>query len=576
MKNIPRVLQPLMDKSQWVNWKNQDGKKLPYQAKHPNKLASTADPETWSSYEDAHKAAPNVGFVLKGSFGALDLDDCRDPDTGKLDPWAQELVHRANGSYVEVTPSKCGLRIIGTAEGASVHTSRQMPTGKVEIYRDTARYITVSGDQLGDCTQLCNIDDLIDEAAAPTALKDRSSSGLFHGEVCKLAKKGWSAERIEAHMREKPALYQHTKADQYQIEQRLRKEIERSLKNAGFGNDQANRDGSFERCLSEYEEEKIQWLWPYLIPLGMVTVFEGEGERGKSRVLRYIAAQITSGKPFYGQTTAPPPGNVLIASFTEDPVESVIRPQIRTMGGDLTKVFIIDQAFTLDEEGITKLSAALERTQAKVLMLDPLSDYVPSKANSYKDAEVRRYIMGPLTQLARQHHIAIIAIRHFKKSTDGDLKYRGEGSVGFTNIARATVGFISDDQDPSVTIMGMNKSNIVPRSKRRSLRFEIKETLDEVGCLKWSGYTDVSINEIDREQKEDGRPGIERQQAAEFLREELKNGPMEYDRLKIMAEKRSIAARTLRRASEEIGVLKSGAAGQEGKSLWSLPEAVVD
>src|SRR5262245_18945863 len=116
MKNLPSVLEPLMDQRRWVTWKNKGGKKLPFQAKRPDELASTTDPNTWATYRETHKAAPNdggVAFVLKGSgIGALDLDDCRDPDTGALNDWAQDLVDKANGAYIEVTPSKRGVRII--------------------------------------------------------------------------------------------------------------------------------------------------------------------------------------------------------------------------------------------------------------------------------------------------------------------------------------------------------------------------------------------------------------------------------------------------------------------------------
>jgi hypothetical protein len=236
---LPHVLKPLIEQDQWVIWKHtSDGKKLPFQANKPAVLASTTDPKTWASYSDAVDARPangGIGFVLHGSgIGALDLDDCRHPDTGKLHPWAQTLVDKANGAYVEVTPSKRGLRIIGAAKGGPVHTTRQMGEGKVEIYRDAARYITISGDQLGICKNLHCIDALIDEtiAAPPTPEKDTSSSGLFHMEVCKLAEKGWSPECIEAHMRKNEPRYKHTKAKQYDSENRLRQEIERSIKNA--------------------------------------------------------------------------------------------------------------------------------------------------------------------------------------------------------------------------------------------------------------------------------------------------------------------------------------------------------
>jgi hypothetical protein len=169
MKRLPDALAPLMEQNQWLIWRFRHGKKVPYQSNRPAIHASPTDPNTWSSYREALRAAPRVGggigFVLRGAaIGALDLDDCRHPLTGKLDDWACNLITRAS-AYCEVTPSKCGLRVIGTATGGPVHRHVKMPTGKVEVYRDAERYIVVTGNQLGNCKRLPNLDGLIDELA---------------------------------------------------------------------------------------------------------------------------------------------------------------------------------------------------------------------------------------------------------------------------------------------------------------------------------------------------------------------------------------------------------------------------
>jgi primase-polymerase (primpol)-like protein len=40
----------------------------------------------------------------------IDLDGCRDPQTGAIAQWAEDLVEAAN-SYCEITPSQTGIRI---------------------------------------------------------------------------------------------------------------------------------------------------------------------------------------------------------------------------------------------------------------------------------------------------------------------------------------------------------------------------------------------------------------------------------------------------------------------------------
>jgi primase-polymerase (primpol)-like protein len=160
----PAALQPLTDKPHWLVWKleavldkngkpklNDDGKpkstKVPYQP--DGKLAKSNDPRTWSDFDTAARAACNydgVGFALLNSgIVAFDIDDCRDPDTGTVHPWAAALVDAA-GSYAEITPSGTGLRILGYGQGAEVHCKRPAQDGVTcELYRQAKRYITVSG-----------------------------------------------------------------------------------------------------------------------------------------------------------------------------------------------------------------------------------------------------------------------------------------------------------------------------------------------------------------------------------------------------------------------------------------------
>ena len=60
----------------WVNWRNEQGRKIPYDAKALNSRASSTDPDTWASFEQAQAAFEErggdpdqftgVGFVLSG------------------------------------------------------------------------------------------------------------------------------------------------------------------------------------------------------------------------------------------------------------------------------------------------------------------------------------------------------------------------------------------------------------------------------------------------------------------------------------------------------------------------------
>jgi hypothetical protein len=79
-------------------------------------------------------------------------------------PGAAEQIQRA-GSYAEVTPSKEGVRVIGLANGPPVHRKFTVPNNggmSCELYRRADRYICITGQQIGNATQLVNIDARID------------------------------------------------------------------------------------------------------------------------------------------------------------------------------------------------------------------------------------------------------------------------------------------------------------------------------------------------------------------------------------------------------------------------------
>jgi putative DNA primase/helicase len=76
---------------------------------------------TYAQLHDAvaNKVIAGVGLAGVGNDGSwlvLDLDKCRDRETGEVAEWAVGIVEAA-GSYCEVSPSGTGLRIVGGSAG---------------------------------------------------------------------------------------------------------------------------------------------------------------------------------------------------------------------------------------------------------------------------------------------------------------------------------------------------------------------------------------------------------------------------------------------------------------------------
>ena len=161
---LPSALAPLSTMPHWLLWKwetnGSSRTKVPYQVNGHH--ASTNKPQTWTTF-DAVKAAnkfDGVGFVLTDSgFAGFDIDDCRDPNTGAVHPWADALVERVN-SYTEITPSETGLRIFGKTEEPPFKMGKVMVADGVgcEIFRQQG-YITITGNVYRDAP-LVNMDEL--------------------------------------------------------------------------------------------------------------------------------------------------------------------------------------------------------------------------------------------------------------------------------------------------------------------------------------------------------------------------------------------------------------------------------
>jgi primase-polymerase (primpol)-like protein len=147
LENIPEELR---HRRQWVNWRYEErnGKltKVPYKPGTRHR-ASCTDLEEWGSFEEAIAALDTgaldfdgLGFMLSSGdpYTFVDLDKCRDPETGEIGQEAQEIIDSLGG-YAEVSPS---------GEGVHIFVRGKVPRGRkrgwIEVY-STERYATITG-----------------------------------------------------------------------------------------------------------------------------------------------------------------------------------------------------------------------------------------------------------------------------------------------------------------------------------------------------------------------------------------------------------------------------------------------
>jgi AAA domain/Primase C terminal 2 (PriCT-2) len=167
LTKLPRALAHLRDQRVWVGWRwFLNGKKWtkpPYRVDSPECHALNNDSTTWETYEKAVAQVragklDGIGIALKGlNIGGVDLDHCRDPKTGTIETWAQERIEQFPGAYLEVTVSGKGLRILGKSTLENFAPKHKQ--ARVELFSNSNHYLTLSCNQIGECSTLPDIAD---------------------------------------------------------------------------------------------------------------------------------------------------------------------------------------------------------------------------------------------------------------------------------------------------------------------------------------------------------------------------------------------------------------------------------
>jgi AAA domain-containing protein len=340
---------------------------------------------------------------------------------------------------------------------------------------------------------------------------------------------------------------------------------------------------------SEVKIEPLRWLWPGRLPLGKVTILDGDPGLGKSLITVDLAARVTTGRGMPDESPDEPdarlrePHGVVLLSAEDGPGDT-IAPRLLAAGADLARVLDLHTVRDVDsatgtpyERGLLlprdlrTLERGIKRMRARLVVIDPLKSFLDSSVNSFSDQDARTVLLEPLKRLAEENGATILLLRHLNKTTGGKAIYRGGGSIGFIGAARGGLLAAKDPDDPEhQRVLASGKSNLGPPlpSLRYHLVVDEGQTHPRVEWLEMCDYTaDALVADVEEE------PGA-REEAEAWLEEQLAAGPRRGSEIKQLAAQAGISARTLRRARERVCEKPDRHGLRKGAySLWQLRPA---
>lgn len=332
--------------------------------------------------------------------------------------------------------------------------------------------------------------------------------------------------------------------------------------------------------LGDVVPEQVSWLWPGRLPAGKLVVLDGDPSLGKSTLAITFAAHVSTGKAWPDGTDCPL-GDVVYMS-AEDGLADTLRPRLDAAGGDPARVYALTGVqYPTDDDGgtatrpptladVTVLDEAIRRTRARLLVVDVLMAYLPTKADSHRDQDVRA-ALHQVADVAERTGCTMLLLRHLNKAGAGSPMYRGGGSIGIVGAARAGFLVAPDPEDEGTRVLACIKNNLAPEPPSLAYRLEAAPG-SHVAQVVWVGESQRGAVELLRPAEDDDERN-ERDEAVEWLLAYLtdRGGAAPAGDVLKAASRDGVAKTTLHKARKRAGVT-TAKAGMQGGWTWRHPE----
>jgi hypothetical protein len=321
--------------------------------------------------------------------------------------------------------------------------------------------------------------------------------------------------------------------------------------------------------VSEVRPRPQAWLWEGRIPVGSLTLLEGDPGQCKSAITYDLTARVTTGRPMPRCDGAATPAGVVLLQG-EDDLAAVVRPRLEAAGADLSRVIAFDKAgsvgrpFVLPDD-LPLIEKAAAAVQAHLLVIDPLTAFVRGSLSSDQGA---RQALGPLAAFAERTGVAALLVRHLTKATSANPLYRGAGTVGIIAAARAGLLAAADPahEGPHRHVLVQTKASL---AVAEGLAYRTVQAAGGI-VIEWLGPTACTARDLAG--AGGGEPSV-LADAAWVLYSLLSDGPVAASEAIKLAAQAGVVKRTLCRAKKALRVVsRKEGSGRGSRWAWELPD----
>ena len=252
-------------------------------------------------------------------------------------------------------------------------------------------------------------------------------------------------------------------------------------------------------AMDTVDAEEIDWMWKPWLPLGKITIVEGNPKTGKSFLTLQLAAIVTRGWAFPGQDGRPGnsygPANVIIMN-AEDNLADTLRPRLDAAEADCSRVFAFTGVRSMQGtrsadrlpsfQDIAEIEDVIVQHSAKLLVVDPIQAYLGRNVDMNQAAETRP-VLTEIALIAARQRCAVLIVRHLRKS-GGDSITQGLGGIDIFGIGRSIWLIMKDPQDPARRLLVHSASNNAREAGTQSF------TLGD--GFRWTGSDNRTIEEL--------------------------------------------------------------------------------